>query len=60
MLQAMHASNARKHCRYGRTDGLTESLPSSRRYLAFRNARAHMRISRLALVRERADAEAAS
>ena len=45
---------------YGRTDGRTneESWLSSRDHLTFRNARAHIRISRLALVRSRADAEA--
>jgi hypothetical protein len=59
MLQAMHASNARKHCRYGRTDGLTKSLSSSQRHLTFRNARAHIR-GCLALVRSRMDGEAAS
>lgn len=43
MLQAMHASNARKQCRYETnvTNGLRSRL-SSRDHLTFRNARAHI------------------
>lgn len=43
MLQAMHASNARKQCRYETnvTNGLRRGL-STREILTFRNARAHM------------------
>ena len=58
MLQAMHASNARKQCRYETnvTNGLRSGL-SSRDILTFRNARAHIRNSRLELVRERIDGQ---
>lgn len=45
MLQAMHASNARKQCRYERTDGRTYGEPwlRTREIVTFRNARAHIR-----------------
>lgn len=47
---------------YGRTDGRTngDAWLRTRDHLTFRNARARIRDSRLALVRERADREAAS
>ena len=61
MLQAMHASNAQKQCRYETnvTNGLRRGL-STREMVTFRNARAHMRISKLELVRDRIDGKGAT
>lgn len=61
MLQAMHASNAQQECRYETnvTNGLRRGL-STREMVTFRNARAHMRISKLELVRDRIDGKGAT